>query len=275
MNMHIVVLLFLMPVLAILLYMKSGVRKKYLHKSWLERIETIAKENQILFSTHIAYYQKSKISSELLKLEEEQKGEGLELKMSNIGGWHSESDILKYSSVQRLFKKLLPTVETYSQTIGLDPKHLTITAWANINREGNINLKHTHEDALFSGCYYLKVSAKEKMGEISFFKKRDPNYKHATYYPEAGDLLLFPSDMQHSVNSHSELDNRISIAFNVHYGNKKKSWLISSIYRSEIVGKLDPHFDHAAIPNSPKYADTNDRKSMLFHTSKIKSRFSK
>ena len=278
MNLYGLTLLFLFALLLFIFYLKGSLRKKVNQRTWIERLESIARDNHILWSTHLPYFQNHRISNELLELEKRQKEEGVVLKMSNSGGWHSQSDILKYPSVRKLFRRLMPLIESYAQMLGLDCKYLTITAWANINRNQDSNLQHTHDDALFSGCYYLKGDFKRSLenGGISFFKKSKDKNLLATFSPEPGDFLLFPSDMLHNVHPYEGSTDRISIAFNVHFGNKKKSWLISSVYQTESLQKLDPFHEMSGQKNAPHYADQqNERGSMLFHTSKIKRKFIK
>ncbi len=272
MNLYIVTLIFLFALLMFIFYLKGSLNKKVTQRSWLERIETIAKENHTLWSLHVPYFQNNRICNELLELEKDQKENEIVLKMSNKGGWHSSSDILKYPSIKRLFRRLLPHIESYSQMQGLDKKYLTVTAWANINRKADSNVSHNHEDALFSGCYYLKAENNRELknGGISFFKKNENKNLMATFSPEPGDFLLFPSDMIHNVHPYHGEDHRVSIAFNIHFGNKKKSWFISQVDRSDVLQKIDPFHDLSGQKNAPAYIDDSDRKSMLFHTSSIK-----
>lgn len=275
MNLYTIIFIFLFALLIFIFYLKGSLSKKFTQRSWLEQIGSIAKENHTLWAMHIPYYQSSKICKELLLLESDQKENQIVLKMSNQGGWHSYSDLLKYPSIKQLFQRLLPQIEAYSQMLGLDKKYLTITAWANINRNSNSNVLHNHEDALFSGCYYLSVSEKRPLdnGGISFFKKNEEKNLLATFSPDAGDFLLFPSDMLHQVHPYQGEVERISIAFNVHFGTKNKSWFLSQVERSDIVQKLDPFHDLSGMKNTPHYVDDGERKAMLFHTSSIKKKF--
>ena len=210
-------------------------------------------------------------------LEKKQREGGVVLKISNKEGWCSEADILKYPSVKRLFRRLMPLIESYAQMMGLDSKYLTISAWANINRNTDSNLQHAYEHALFSGCYYLKGGFKSSLenGGISFFKKSEEKNILATFSPEPGDFLLFPSDMLCSAQPYEGSD-RISIAFNVHFGNRKKSWRASNSDQSESMQKLDPFHELSGQKNAAHYVDSESGvKSMLFHSSKIKRKFIK
>lgn len=278
MNLYGLTLSFLFVLLLFIFYLKGSLRKKVSQRTWIERLESIARENQILWSTHLPYFQSHRIADELLELEKKQKQERVKVELSNNEGWHSDSDILKYPSVRKLFRRLMPLIESYAQMLGLDSKYLTITAWANVSRNQDSDFQHTDDEALFSGCYYLKGDFKkgfESKG-ISFFKKNEEKNLLATFKPEPGDFLLFPSDMLYNMHANKEVNDRVFIAFNVHFGNKKKSWLISSMNQTENLQKLDPFYELSGKKNAPHYADLeNQRSSMLFHTSKIKRKFIK
>ncbi len=277
MNLYALVLIFLLGLLLFIFYLKSSLRKKISQRTWIERIETIARENHLLWSIHLPYFQTPSIVQELLALEKQFVESGATLKMSNYGGWHSESDILKYPYVKRLFRRLLPLIESYSQMLGLDSKYLTLTAWANINRSTDSNTMHSHDDALFSGCYYLQSDLKRDLnnGGITFYKKETGENILATFSPEPGDLILFPSDMLHYVHPYQGESERISIAFNIHFGDRKQSWIFSQGQNAELVQKLDPFYESIGKKNAPHYVDDSMRKSMLFHTSKIKRKIFK
>ncbi len=220
--------------------------------------------------TSISSPYQEEVCRELLLLEEK---EGSGCQASNRGGWHSSSDILLLPPIVKLFTDLLPTLEAYASFLGLDSACLTVTAWANINRNFHENDKHAHEDALFSGCYYVKGDLHREFtnGAITFFKKDQKEEVLATLHPEPGDLLLFPSDMYHRVSLYQGCEERISIAFNLHFGTVSKSWVISR-------GKGAQFLQRRGIPivcekeNFPLYVDDSPRRSMLFPLSALKKK---
>lgn len=272
MNLYLLLFIASIALFCFVYYLKSGVRRKYSQKAWIERLETIARDNHILWATHLAYSQKDKICSELTTLEKEQNEEGFFLKISEEGEWYSPSDLLKYPSVKRLFRKLIPHIMAYSRTLGLDPKFLTLSAWANISRSKRTIPKHAQEDALFSGCYFLKgnLNPTANEGGLSFYKKQAKGSLLALFNPQPGDLLLYPSDMYQKQTPYQGEEERISIAFDVHFGNRKKSWLISKVVGSEALKKTDPFHETNADLNAPKHLEDSESKTMLFHTSQIK-----
>jgi uncharacterized protein (TIGR02466 family) len=101
-------------------------------------------------------------------------------------------------------------------------------AWININGKGHFNYTHDHPGSLFSAVYYVKGGADK--GELEL---KTPITAH-TYTissemvggfnaftghamvipPVTGDLVIFPSWLQHRVNMSRSDEDRISIAFN-------------------------------------------------------------
>lgn len=260
--------------LLLLFYTRSGVRKKYVLQSWLERVETIARDNHTLWCTHLPYSQKSKLVGELEQIEKDQKGEFFSLKVDDKEDWVSVIDLKKYPSIKRLFKKLLPSLISYSRMLGLDPKFLTIQA--SIKRDRcNLNEKpKSNQNALFSGLYVLKGSEADPSScssELFFYSKHQEDSLMARFHPQSGDLLLFPSDMNQKVGESELSKDLMSIAFDVYFGTKKRSWLISELENIQekneeknlevpIAKPLEEDLNH----------ETNDSLNQSTHFSKIK-----
>lgn len=277
MNLYGLTLIFLFALLGFIFFLKNSLSKKIGQRSWIEQLETIAKDNHALWSMQLPFFQNNRISEEVRELEKKQK-EGLgALEMDSKGEWSSGKDLLKYPTIKKLFRRLLPYIESYSQMIGLDSKNLTLTAWANIHRANTENEKKQHEDAIFSGCYFIKGDPKHFNSNegISFFKKGSDQNLLATFSPEPGDFLLFPSDMLHQMGSYQDEQGQVSIAFNVHFGNRKKSWMLSKLSQTEEMQKLDPFHELSAEKNIPVQETEKEEKPTLFHTSQIKRKFIK
>jgi uncharacterized protein (TIGR02466 family) len=99
-----------------------------------------------------------------------------------------------------------------------------LVAWANVHDRGGFNRSHVHRRALMSGTVYLSVPPGS--GPLVF---RDPRpgvqltgaegaFPNAlapiAYDPAVGQLLLFPSWLEHGVEEHQSDVPRISIAIN-------------------------------------------------------------
>jgi len=100
--------------------------------------------------------------------------------------------------------------------------------WGVILRAGNWQGHHVHPDAHISGVYYIAappaaLAEGQDAGKISFYDPRPRAnmaqlYAQVTRYweaPKPGDMLLFPSWLEHSVAPFEGEGERICIAFNV------------------------------------------------------------
>ena len=94
--------------------------------------------------------------------------------------------------------------------------------WLNINEKGNYNVKHVHPQSDLSGVWYIT----DNEGLINFedpqiMTRINVNRKllgtNLSYNMKCleGDLLIFPSDMQHHVEPHTLDTPRISVSFNM------------------------------------------------------------
>lgn len=146
---------------------------------------------------------------------------------SNVGNSTSNrSDVLAdpiMSSIRRFTEESLDRYfkEVYSPR---DPVSLRITqSWLNYSQPGQYHHRHSHSNSFISGVLYVKA-AKDR-DKIYFYKKpsgklsiptKNNNLFNSTLWwveVETGDLLLFPSDLEHSV-ANVEVENRISLSFN-------------------------------------------------------------
>ena len=105
--------------------------------------------------------------------------------------------------------------------------------WAIINSKDAFNEKHHHGNSALSAAYYVK--AEQNAGNIVFFDPRQANVFHhpaskevnkinaevQSITPKAGTLVLFPSYLEHKVNSNLSNEDRIVISFNVSLIKKK------------------------------------------------------
>lgn len=122
----------------------------------------------------------------------------------------------------------------YMLEIGFKPDvDLRIETWLNLNLPDTHHARHEHFGCFMGGVFWL--SAPEKSGNFIIFDpvcvreqnitqylfaKSDGNTEHNTprytIIPEAGKMVMFPSWLQHQVQSNQSNEDRISIAFNVY-----------------------------------------------------------
>jgi hypothetical protein len=129
------------------------------------------------------------------------------LAVSNIGGWHSTPDLPAWEDAG--IADLIDRIGMATEGIGAGA--MRIQAWANVMRAGSHHLAHRHGNTGWSGVYYLEAGDPDSGGAITFARGREVE----TVVPRAGLLLLFPSDLLHSVGTYAGTAPRISVAFNL------------------------------------------------------------
>lgn len=174
---------------------------------------------------------------------------------SNMGGWHSKTDLeTKYNS----FKKLKDLIDEggnyYASVHGYREGIVCSDLWANINRKGNMNFPHHHGRSALTGVYYPVESISDDKLNFNYIELdqnpikagtwnsceggslvfQDPSYGMKTHllkknasaynidfyhvYPTSSILLLFPTYLNHMVLPFEEDKTRISISFSFSYG---------------------------------------------------------
>lgn len=164
------------------------------------------------------------------------------VKVSNVGGWHSEYELFERNLPEiRRFKEMIITLlKSYYDNFESDlpddfHSHWEIESWANVNTKGNTNVSHEHtkNNNQWSGVYYLKPGLDEqKISGLTVFEDRHysgnghtlnriPRFNNNgkvlpsefSIVPEKGLMVLFPGTLWHRVERY-EGDERITIAFN-------------------------------------------------------------
>ena len=100
-----------------------------------------------------------------------------------------------------------------------------INSWANISRKGEYTLPHIHEEASWSCVYYITPTEEanlylkdprplEQMDRSHHYLK-DPYANVIRKRPfQTGEVILFPSWLEHGVGTNVSDSTRISIAAN-------------------------------------------------------------
>jgi uncharacterized protein (TIGR02466 family) len=153
------------------------------------------------------------------------------------GGYyvHLQSDntyILELADLVNLKNKLEIEVSKYMQEILSFTQGGTITqSWVNMNSPGEGTHLHAHPNSIVSGVYYMDIP--ETSGVIRFHRTKqnisyymeptvDPTHASGNFWAydfiditvKTGDLLLFPSWVQHSVPINPTKEIRWSLAIN-------------------------------------------------------------
>jgi uncharacterized protein (TIGR02466 family) len=98
-------------------------------------------------------------------------------------------------------------------------------SWLNFTKKEEAHHKHQHQNSIISGVLYIKANNKldkiwfhKQVYEQLFFSKKQYNEfnSDAYFFPiETGQIVLFPSNLSHSVETKKDDNERISLAFNV------------------------------------------------------------
>lgn len=160
---------------------------------------------------------------------------------SNIGGWHSDTDMARWGgqAARRLADFAVAEASAHMVDVAAQGKrqfNWSIEMWANINPPGAANQLHCHPAAYWSAVYYPEPGGAEEEGRGGELVLEDPRYPLAymtvpdlllrdadgepmysqfAIRPMPGRMVLFPSWLRHSVRPHDGDRDRISIALNL------------------------------------------------------------
>ena len=143
--------------------------------------------------------------------------------------------ILDKPQLKNLRKQITDTIDYFvHQSLGIDDgiKFDISTSWANRYLNDELVIKHNHKNSMISGVYYIETTAttapivfEQAWSHVNLFHSTTtPTFKQThlneynstthTIYPRTGDLLLFPSHLEHTVPASDSKDIRYSLAFN-------------------------------------------------------------
>lgn len=154
---------------------------------------------------------------------------------SNVGGWHSATDMLDWGgpAAVELADTAVRMAKRVSHFEARDPASVdwSVRMWANVSPPGALNMSHAHPAVLWAAVYYVAVP-----GEGGELYLEDPRFPvpvmtfpgfraigadgapqdvERRILPARGDLVVFPAWMRHGVRPHQGTGDRISIAMNL------------------------------------------------------------
>ena len=142
------------------------------------------------------------------------------------GNYRSDdSYLLRNEEFVKIKTFLTESVDKFTKNVLNSEQRLVITqCWANRNPTGSKHHEHVHPNSIISGVMYFQIN--EKLPPIQFAKanqdgmKLNPiKYNHVNSESfllpcKAGELILFPSSLKHSVPINKGTEDRISVSFN-------------------------------------------------------------
>ena len=145
-----------------------------------------------------------------------------------VSGGNFNQNIIEEYDCQYFQMLLMYHIGTFMKSLGEDPERSFVikSSWMTQSLKHSYGHIHNHAPHDLSGCYYFKksdidgdiffmnpveVAEYSPVGRKSFLKKVQ---KHPG---RVGDLLLFPSWLNHGVDTNLSDDERISISFNIDF----------------------------------------------------------
>ena len=142
-----------------------------------------------------------------------------------------------YLSPHQYYKLLYPYLGPFRDCYGrwygkpLTNSIFLVTSWVNFMVAGEFNPPHTHEGCDFSSVLFIKIPEKLKEenkkftgtaggpGSISFTYGESQPYSIAykDFFPQEGDLFIFPATLTHFVSPFMCKEERISISANLKF----------------------------------------------------------
>lgn len=128
--------------------------------------------------------------------------------------------------VSNIENRLETFLDNYATDTGFK-KQKIVNSWFNIQQKGSLLKTHLHASAVLSGTIYINVDNNSsklyfenpnkfiKYFENTFDSLTQYNYEYFYITPKIGDLIIFPSWLEHGSNGEQNTtDDRIVISFN-------------------------------------------------------------
>jgi len=137
----------------------------------------------------------------------------------------TNSYLLELEELKNLKNFFYESLNKFTKNISQSDQRLVITqCWANKNPPGSRHHEHVHPNSILSGVFYLRQDktlppiqfAKSVQAAMKLDPKKYNNLNSESFILPctAGELLLFPSDLKHSVPTNTGTQSRLSISFN-------------------------------------------------------------
>ena len=199
-----------------------------------------------LFETPLAYGNLTDgdaLISELERLIRQRKDQSPGLARSNIGGWHSDTDMLEWGGqpAQKLAQTAINIAKRMShfQDSSVADREWLVRMWANVTPAGGLNHLHSHPGNLWAAVLYIDMgyeTEQESSNAGGSFYLEDPRFPMAAMRDTAfrmrgadgepqqyqteielqrGNLIVFPAWLRHGVRPYAGKKERISVAMNI------------------------------------------------------------
>jgi uncharacterized protein (TIGR02466 family) len=183
------------------------------------------------------------LNRELARAIQERRQTSAGTKISNIGGWQSDTAMLEWggAGARRLLDRIVAAADRFTVDVKspTERRHeWRAEMWANVSPPHASNQLHTHPGAFWSAVYYVDdgyagSSDASAGGELVLMDPRmpmimmtmpnlrflggdgKPNQAQLVMRPKSGRIVMFPAWLSHGVMPYEGSGERISIAMNL------------------------------------------------------------
>ena len=170
----------------------------------------------------------SKIKDTILEKEKKESSRD----KSNVGGWQSDDNLFDLEFILPVKEFLNDCIGSILQEQYREEEKLKAyfkEGWANVNRQNNFNMPHTHPGSTWSCVYYLTDVNNSTIyfcdprigntldGSLAYTKENAGNMI-SPKSNNVGDAMFFPSWLQHGVRPNLTEEPRVSISCNFFIG---------------------------------------------------------
>jgi len=138
-----------------------------------------------------------------------------------------QNNVIMNALGENIFTKIQEKVDEYSNICGLHDLIIS-NVWHNVQEKGSVLKNHRHPNSKISGVLFLDVDEDSSKLYIQnpnpfvkfedYAEENEFNFYHTWFQPKKGDLILFPSWLEHGSNEDENKSNRrISVSFNTRY----------------------------------------------------------
>jgi len=132
--------------------------------------------------------------------------------------------ILKHKELSKIKNFIYESIQKYAKDIITARHELIITnSWINRNEPGTGHSAHLHPNSIISGIFCIRQPPRTStrfynryipLIKVQMESQNSMNSEFISVPMTQGELILFPSDIMHSVNINTENEIRYSLSFN-------------------------------------------------------------
>lgn len=142
----------------------------------------------------------------------------------------NDTYILKNKNLNKINSFILDSITNYKNLLKIEQEIYITQSWVNKNPINSKHHEHIHPNSIISGVFYFNLSknhppiqfSKTQFDMLKLSYTEWNKYNCEIFFPEiaTGSLILFPSNLRHSVSLNKTEEVRVSLSFNTFSKNK-------------------------------------------------------